>query len=278
MVTLIFLLTFSLALAACGKSDKTSKTSEGKVQSGGSRDKNTILIGADTTFPPFESEENGDVKGFDIDMIKAIADKEGLKVEQIKTMDFDGLIPSLQTDAIDVAVAGITIKTERLQKVNFSNAYYKSGLSILVKNNSKIKSFDDLKGHLIATKKATSSVDYLKDHGIKDGDIKQFESIDQAYQTLESGGVDAVLFDNPVNSNFKAQHKDVKIVGGLLTGEYYGIAISKKKPDLVKKINDGLEKIKEDGTYKELFKKYFGDDSSGIVNDVKSPDDVGLKG
>lgn len=262
-IAFVILLALGMLLSACGS----------KGNGGGTT---SILVGADTTFPPFETEKNGKVTGFDIDMIKAIAKKEGMKVN-IKTMSFDGLIPSLKTDAIDVAVAGITIKKSRMQNVDFSNAYYKSGLSILVKKNSSISGLSNLKGHLVATKKATSSVDFLKAKGFKDKNIKQFKNIDQAFQTLESGGADAVLFDNPVNATFKAKHNDVKIVGGLLTGEYYGIAVSKKKSSLVKKMNDGLAKIKKDGTYKKLFKQYFGGDKSGMVNSVKKPADVAVK-
>ncbi|OWT54506.1 basic amino acid ABC transporter substrate-binding protein [Candidimonas nitroreducens] len=238
--------------------------------------KATILVGADTTFPPFETEVNGKVTGFDIDMIRAIAKAENLQVS-LKTMPFNGIIPSLQAGSIDAAVAGITIKKSRMQNVDFSNAYYKSGLSVLVKADSKIKSFADLKGHVVATKKATSSVDYMTDHGIDQRYIKQFQDIDVAYQALMTGGADAVVFDNPVNVNFKTSHdKSVKIVGDLLTGEYYGIAVSKKKPELVKELNDGLAKIKKSGEYHQLFVKYFGGDTRGAVKGVESPSSVAV--
>lgn len=234
-----------------------------------------IVVGADTTFPPFETEVDGKVSGFDIDMIRAIAKAEGMTVT-IKTLPFNGIIPSLQTGALDAAVAGITIKTSRMQNVDFSDAYYKSGLSILVKKGSGIKGFADLKGHVVATKKATSSVDYLQQHGFDMNHVKQFANIDSAYQTLETGGADAVIFDNPVNVNFKIQHHNVETVGPLLTGEYYGIAISKKDPALVAKINDGLAKIKADGEYHQLFVKYFGGDTSGEVNAVMKPASVAV--
>ncbi|MBV6303319.1 basic amino acid ABC transporter substrate-binding protein [Candidimonas humi] len=237
----------------------------------------TILVGADTTFPPFETEVNGKVSGFDIDMIQAIAKAENMQVT-LKTMPFNGLIPSLQAGSIDAAVAGITIKKSRMQNVDFSDAYYKSGLSVLVKADSKIKSFADLKGHVVATKKATSSVDYMTEHGIDSRYIKQFQDIDVAYQALMTGGADAVVFDNPVNVNFKTSHKNVKIVGDLLTGEYYGIAITKKKPELVDKINAGLAKIKKSGEYHQLFVKYFGGDTRGAVKGVEKPDSVAVSG
>src|SRR3546814_9391404 len=88
-----------------------------------------------------------------------------------------------------------------------------SGLSVLVRADSKIKGFDDLKGNIIATKKGTSSVDYLLTHGINPKYIKQFQNTTPLYQTLITGGVDAVLFDNPSNVNAKAHHKGLKVVG-----------------------------------------------------------------
>lgn len=239
------------------------------------QDATSIVVGADTTFPPFESEKDGVVTGFDIDMINAIAKAENMTVA-LRTLPFNGLIPSLQAGSIDAAVAGITIKASRLQNTNFSNAYYKSGLSVLVKKDSSINSFDDLKGHVVATKKATSSVDYLTGHGFQSDYIKQFQNIDAAYQALETGGADAVIFDNPVNIDFKAKHDDVKTVGPLLTGEYYGIALSKTKPELVSKINDGLDKIRKSGEYHQLFVKYFGGDTSGEVNEALEPAKVAL--
>lgn len=239
--------------------------------------KTAIVVGADTTFPPFETEKDGKVTGFDIDLIREIAKAEGLTTS-IKTMPFNGLIPSLQAGSIDAAVAGITIKTSRMQNVDFSDAYYKSGLSVLVKADSKIKSFADLKGHVVATKKATSSVDYMTGHGIDLAHVKQFQNIDSAYQALMTGGADAVVFDNPVNVNFKTSHpKDVKVVGDLLTGEYYGIAVTKKESWLVEKINAGLVKVKKNGEYKKLFVKYFGGDVSGAVEGVVSPSSVAVK-
>lgn len=239
-------------------------------------DKNSIVVGADTTFPPFETEVNGKVAGFDIDMIEAIAKAEGLKVT-FRTMPFNGIIPSLQAGSVDAAVAGITIKTSRMQNVDFSDAYYKSGLSVLVKENSKIKGFADLKGHVVATKKATSSVDYMTNNGIDIKYIKQFQDIDTAYQALMTGGADAVVFDNPVNLNFTTAHKGARVVGELLTGEYYGIAVSKQSPELAAKLNDGLAKIKKSGEYKQLFVKYFGGDFSGAVNEVKKPAEIAIK-
>ncbi|HEX7381055.1 MAG TPA: basic amino acid ABC transporter substrate-binding protein [Nevskiaceae bacterium] len=234
----------------------------------------TIIVGADTTFPPFEAEVGGKVTGFDIDMIRDIAKAEDLKVD-FKTMPFNGIIPGLQVGSVNAAVAGITITKSRMQSVDFSDAYYLSGLSVLVRKDSPIKGFSDLKGHVVATKKATSSVAYLQTHGFDMGNVRQFANIDAAYQALLSDGADAVIFDNPVNLNFELHEKDkVKIVGDLLTGEYYGVAVSKKNPWLVAKMNAGLKKIRANGEYDKLFDKYFGGDAHGKVTEVKAPASV----
>jgi polar amino acid transport system substrate-binding protein/glutamine transport system substrate-binding protein len=259
-----------LGAAGCSQNQKDNATN-----TDGTSKQQTIKVAADTTFPPFESEVNGKVQGFDIDLINAIAKKENLKVD-LSTMPFTGLIPALQAGSADVAVAGITIKTSRLEAVNFSDAYYKSGLSVLTKKNSGIKSIDDLKTKTVATKKGTSSVDLLKSKGVPDANIKQFDDINAAYSALESGGADAVVFDNPVNLNFAKDHKDVQTVGDLLTGEYYGIAVNKNDADLLKKINEGLKEVKADGEYKALFDKYFGGDTSGQVTEELDPTKAAL--
>lgn len=269
-----------VTLVGCGTSttNSTGSGSSGTAStgtdnsSGSSSTQLTMLVGTDPTFAPFEMSKNGKISGFDIDLLNAIAKDEHIKIKEYKRMQFTGLIPALVSDQVDVAVAGITIKNSRMKSVNFSNAYYKSGLSILVKKGSKITGINDLKGKTVAAKKGTTSVDLLKQHHIKD--VKQYDETDQMYSALESGGVDAVVFDNPSNLSFMKTHSNVKTVGPLLTGEYYGIAVSKKRPNLLKAINAGLKKVQQDGQYKKIFKKYFGDTQNGMVTTVKTPAQV----
>lgn len=265
---LVGALTASL-LAGC--SSDSSKT----ASSTGSTGPQTIKVAVDATFPPFEYRKDGKSQGFDIDMIEAIAKKENLKVE-FTTVPFTGIVPALQAKSVDAAVAGMTIKKSRLEKVNFSNAYYKSGISILTKKDSSFKSLDDLKSKLLATKKGTSSVDLLKSKGIAESNIKQFDNINDAYSALISGGADAVVFDSPVNQDYVNGHDNVHVIQSIPTGEYYGIPVVKSNTKLLKKINDGLKAIKEDGQYEKLFDKYFGGDQSGLVKEELAPDKAAL--
>lgn len=251
-------LVLGLLVTGCGTASQqpsgssTSGTDANAAQS--------IKLGADVTFPPFEQMENGKVTGFDIDIINAIAKEANLTIEgDIKTMDFQGLIPAIQTGTIDVAVAGITIKPERAKQVNFSKPYYKSGISLLVKKDSTIKSVDDLNGKTVAVKLGTTGDLMMSDK--KDVNVKRFNNIDEAYRELQNSGADAVLFDNPVHQNYiNTGHDNVTVVGGLLTGEDYGIAVTKKDPQLVEKINAGFDKIIENGEYEKIYHKYFSDD------------------
>ncbi|KLU64241.1 MULTISPECIES: basic amino acid ABC transporter substrate-binding protein [Desulfosporosinus] len=249
-------------LVGCGTTGTTSTSSSaGKSAS----QQEVIKLGADVTFPPFEMMKDGKVTGFDIDLIKAIAAQENLKIaDPIQTMDFQGLIPAIQTGTIDVAVAGMTITSAREQQVNFSKPYYHSGLSILVKNDSTIKGLADLKGKTVAVKLGTTADIMLsKDQGIK---IKRFNNIDDAYNELQNGGAQAVVFDNPVNLNYiNTGHSNVKVVGSLLTGEDYGIAVTKQNSQLLQKINDGLDKLIANGQYEKIYRDYFKSDNNGLI-------------
>ncbi|MEC1179603.1 basic amino acid ABC transporter substrate-binding protein [Metasolibacillus meyeri] len=259
-------------LAACGE----GKSEEGSGGTGSS-DKLVIQVGTSPTYPPFESDVNGELVGFDIGLIKKIAEAEGFEVE-FSTMQFDGLVPALIAGQIDVVVGAITITDKRLENVAFSNAYYKSGLSILAKPSSGITGFDDLQGKLVGIQKGTSSYNYLIANGVEDRNIKQYADISTTYSSLDTGGIDAVLYDNPSNINYiTTQTTDAEIVGDILAGEYYGIAVNKKKPELVEKINAGLAKLQENGEYEKLFDEYLNGEKNGLIEGVAKPEDVVIK-
>ncbi len=258
MVRKIFLLflTLSLGLIFNLPTMSFAKSSSKKI----------INVASDTTFPPFEYEVNGKIKGFDIDLISAVLRSEGFKLK-LRSMNFQGLIPALQTGTIDIAVAGITIRPGRAKVVNFAYPYYHSGLSILVKKSSLIKDFPDLKGKIVAVKLGTTAdIMMSKTPGVK---VQRFSNIDDAYNQLRSSGANAVVFDHPVNLNYAKTHHNVHIVGHLLTSENYGFAITKKEPWLLKVVNKGLKKVYKNGTYTKLYKKYFGNDEHGFVKIVK---------
>ncbi|MFD2923022.1 glutamine ABC transporter substrate-binding protein [Halobacillus naozhouensis] len=241
-----------LGLAACGSSEESSG-SDGELE-----DKYTVAT--DTGFVPFEFKEDGEYTGFDIELIKAIADEAGFEIELAPT-NFDGIIPGLQTGKFDIAIAGIGITEERAKKIDYSDPYYESGLRIGVpKDNTSIKSLEDLEGKTIATRLGSTSAAFIKEN-IKGATPNEYQQMSQVYLAVENGSADAVLYDAPnVAYYVKTEGSDkLKMVGELYKAEQYGIAISKGQEDLVKAINDALATLKENGTYDEIYKKWFGE-------------------
>jgi len=210
-----------------------------------------LVVATDTAFVPFEFKQGDKYVGFDVDLWAAVA-KE-LKLDyQLKPMDFSGIIPALQTKNVDVALAGITITEERKKAIDFSDGYYKSGLLVMVKaDNNDVKSVKDLDGKVVAVKGGTGSVDYAKAN-IKTKDLRQFPNIDNAYMELGTNRADAVLHDTPNILYF------IKTVGDSLEAQQYGLAFPKGSDDLRNKVNGALKTLKENGTYNEIYKKWFG--------------------
>src|SRR5690625_5588509 len=141
-----------LGLVACGSGDEEAdaEASEGEL-------KDTYTVATDTSFVPFEFKEDGEYVGFDIDLINAVADEVGFEIE-METTNFDGIIPGLQTGSFDIAIAGISIREDRKESVDFSDPYYESGLSIGVHiDNDDIHDIDDLEGKTIATRLGSTS-------------------------------------------------------------------------------------------------------------------------
>ncbi|RUM23350.1 glutamine ABC transporter substrate-binding protein GlnH [Rhizobium vallis] len=216
-----------------------------------------LVVATDTAFVPFEFKEGDKYVGFDIDMWDAIAKEIGVTYT-LQPMDFNGIIPALQTKQVDVALAGITIKDERKKAIDFSDGYYDSGFLLMVPVDSAIKSADDLKGKILATKTGTSATDYAKEH-FKDTELRQFPNIDNAYLELQTGRVDAAMHDTPNVLYYvkTAGGGKVKAVGEQMMAHQYGIGFPKGS-ELVAKVNASLANMKKDGRYSAIYKKWFG--------------------
>ena len=221
-----------------------------------------LIVGTEPTFPPFEmtDEKTGEIIGFDIELIKKIAEVQGFQV-QIQSLGFDGLIPALQSGQIDIIASGMTITEERGKAVLFSEPYINAGLALAVlEKNEAIKGVADLTdkvvGVQIGTTGALQAEELLAAGQIKE--IKTFNTIDIVMMELINGGVDAVINDLPVTVAYIAkQPGQIKIVGEPLTSESYGFAVRLTDKELAAKINAGLAELKKNGFYDELTKKYF---------------------
>ncbi|MGD6969309.1 transporter substrate-binding domain-containing protein [Rossellomorea vietnamensis] len=251
---LSFLIALSLVLAACGTNNGGD---EGGTGEGGGT---TYTVGTDTTYPPFEFEEGGEYKGIDIDLINAIAEEEGFEIE-LKPMDFGGIIPALQADQLDVAIAGMSITDDRKEKVDFSDPYFDAGLTLVVsEDNNDITSIEDLEGKTVAVKNGTTGADKaeeLKDEvGI--AEIRQFNDSPSMFQEVANGNADVLIEDYPVIAyQIKTKDLGLKTVGDRLNGDQYGIAVLKgENQELLEKINSGLQKLRDSGEYDEIINTY----------------------
>lgn len=242
--------------AGCGGGD-AGKSAPKSAPAG----EKALRIGTNADFAPFEFQDvNGkDYAGFDMDLIRAVAKEMGVKAD-IQNINFDGLIPAMESGNLDVIISGMTINDERKKKVEFSEPYYKSGLSIIVKkDNTTINQFTDLVGKRVAVQIGTTSAKEVRK--IEGVIVTEFNSSADTFMELKAGGVDAVVNDRPVNDYYIAKSgvTDVRRLDELLTSEDYGIAMSKKNPALVKDVNAALKKLHENGEYDKIYKKWFGD-------------------
>ncbi|MNF34656.1 Glutamine-binding periplasmic protein precursor [compost metagenome] len=219
-----------------------------------------LLVATDTAFVPFEFKQGNEYVGFDIDLWAAIAKELGWKY-QLKPMDFNGIIPALQTRNVDLALAGITIKEERKQAIDFSDGYYDSGFLLMVRSdNDAIKGEADIAGKTLAVKSGTSSADYAKAN-LKASDLRQFPNIDNAYLELRTGRVDAAMHDTPNVLYYikTAGEGQVKAVGQQMMAQQYGIGFPKGS-ELREPVNGALKTLRENGTYTQIYRKWFGTD------------------
>lgn len=221
-----------------------------------------LIVATDTAFVPFEFKDGDKYVGFDIDMWDAIAKEIGVTYT-LQPMDFNGIIPALQTNQVDVALAGITIKEERQKVIDFSDGYYDSGFLLMVPVDSTITGPDDLKGKTLAVKTGTSATDYAKEH-FTETELRQFPNIDNAYLELQTGRVDAAMHDTPNVLYYVATAGGgkVKAVGAQMMAHQYGIGFPKGS-ELVAKVNAALANMKADGRYAVIFKKWFGTEPNG---------------
>lgn len=238
----------SLLLTGCGGEEKKAADAP-KV----------LRAGTEPAFAPFEFPQEGskELTGFDVELVQALGQKLGYKVEMV-SMGFDALIPALQAGNIDVAIAGMTITDERKKVVDFTDSYYTSGLMIMVRKDSPVKSIDDLKGKTIACQIGTTGEN--KSRSVEGATVKAFNTQDEAALELKNGGADAVIGDAPVIEYYmtKAGKEFAKTVGEKMEAEPYGIAL-KKDNKLTADLNKALADMKKNGEYDKLYTKWFGE-------------------
>ena len=217
---------------------------------------NVLRVGTDATFPPMEFVDNGKRTGFDIELMEAIAKNMGKQIEWID-IDFKGLIHGLIYKRFDMAVSAIYITDERKKVVDFTDPYYAGGLVAMVKdNNAAIKKLTDLDGKKVSVQVGTKSVSYLAEKFPKVQRV-EVEKNQEMFSLVDIGRADAAVTGKPAAFQYVRTRGGLRVLDEQLTTEEYGMALRKDTPELTKAVNASIAKLKADGTYAAIVKKWF---------------------
>lgn len=196
--------------------------------------------------------------GFEIELMQAIGRAEGFE-PVFRDTGFDDIVNAVQENRVDLGISAIVIEPELQRSVDFSVPYLKTGLiAAVAKDNDAIGSIDDLKGKPLVARVASTGADKC---GELSSDVKHVDYVPDALSEVKKGGAVAVIDNMPITAYYVNQSpNDFKLVGDLISPKHYGIAVAKNEPDLLAKVNDGLNKLEASGEYATLYKKWFGRD------------------
>ena len=248
----------ALLVSGCGSSPAAEKSSSTSASSAADKE---FIIACDAKYAPFSMEIDGKYKGIDVEILDAIAKVEGFKY-QLKPMDFSGIIPGIVSGQLDGAIAGMNITEERAKSVDFSDGYISSGSAIVVsKTNTTIKTIEDIQGKTVAVKKGTTGSTFAEDNKDKYKlNVTYYDDSPSMMMAVANGAADFLIEDYPVISyqiKIGEQDKLRVAVDAINTPPQYGFAVKKGgNAELLKKFNEGLAKIKADGTYDKIVKQY----------------------
>jgi polar amino acid transport system substrate-binding protein len=241
----------AIIAAGCGSSDDSSTGEAG----GGEK----LTVGSDVPYPPFEEfgKTKTEFKGFDIELVEAIAEKIG-RTPEFKDTSFDTIFRDLAQGKFDMVASATTITDEREETVDFTNPYYlPSAQSIVVKKgNPDLKTGKDLTGLVVGVQQGTTGEEYVEEE-IDTKELRTFPQGPDTIPALKAGTIDAVVIDRPVAENIIAADRDLEISGGIETEEQYGFVVQQGDEELLDELNEALQEVIDSGEYKTIYTKWF---------------------
>ena len=223
-------------------------------------DDNTISVGTDATWPPMEFiNEDKELVGFDIDLMNAIAEAAGFEVEFQNTA-WDGIFAGLGSGDYDAVISSVTITEDRKETMDFSEPYLNAGQVLVVRMDGpdEVPSLDEVEGAVLGAQIGTTGAILIQEtEGVE---LRTYDELGLAIEDLANGRIDGVVADTPIAADYALQNENyqdtLKIVGDPFTEELYGIAVKKGNDEVLSKINEGLKKVKADGTIEDLKDKW----------------------
>jgi polar amino acid transport system substrate-binding protein len=244
----------ALLAAGCGDDDDDSAADDG-VGGGG-----TLTVCTDAPYEPFEFEgDDGEFTGFDMELLREIASRMDMTME-VTVQPFDGIWLAPAAGTCDIVASAMTITPERQEEALFSDPYFEAEQSLLVQaeNEETFATLDDLTGGTIGVQTGTTGADYATENAPEGAEIREFDEPGAMFLALESGDIDAILQDFPVNAYRATQNEDLAVTETYTTGEQYGFAAAQDNEALIEDVNSALAEVREDGTYDEIYEEWFG--------------------
>ena len=256
----------ALALTGCGNSDAPADAA-GSADASGSGEmqlvaEGTLTVGTSAEYEPFEYMEDGEYKGFDLELAQAIADDLGLELK-IENVDFDTIVPGVASGTkYDMGIAAITATPEREKEVGFTDSYYMDDQAIVtMADNTEITGDNyadalNAEGMKIAVQSGSTAEAFAKEN-FPNAELVPFKNATDCFAAVQSSQANALVTNRSVAAQLVAtSFSNEQVIKQISTGEEYAIAVNKDNTALLDALNDSIAKLTEDGTVDELMTKY----------------------
>ena len=223
------------------------------------KNKNVVVAAMAAEWPPMEMvDENKDIVGFDVDLIKAIGKEEGFEVKLMNS-SWDGLFAGIASNEYDVIISSVTITEDRKKTMDFSTPYLNAGQILIVPETAKgVTKLSDFNGKTVGAQIGTTGAFEIDKH--KNIKKRTYDEVGLAVADLANGRIDAVVTDTPIAANYVLQKDEykgkLKIAGKPFTKEEFGIVVKKGNKEMLDRINRGLKKVVESGKLEQIKKKW----------------------
>lgn len=252
--TLIAAGALALTASACATETTTTESGINVVSDG------KLTVCTSLPYEPFEFEQGNEIVGFDIDLVKKIAEANDLEMELVVT-GFEGIQSgqALNSGNCDLAAAGMTITEERSKAIDFTDPYFDATQALLTKDES-LSSLEALDGKTLGVMTGTTGEKYAQENAPEGVTLKAFENLGLQTSAVKSGQIDAIIQDNGPLLDYAKKNSDTFVTAEFDTGEQYGFAVKKdSNPELLASANKVIADAKADGSYDEIYKTWFGE-------------------
>lgn len=244
------LVSVSMLLFACGSDSSSSGDSSGDS------DKKVYVVATDATYAPMEyMDDKGNIVGIDIEIVDAIAEAAGIEIEY-KNYGWEPLFPAVKSGEVDFAVSSITITEDRQKEFDFTDPYFEANQLILVPEDSDITTFEELKDKKVSAQiNTTGHIVVGELLGATSKNVVATETMPFAITEMINGNADAAVGDNAVIIDYQKNNPNVKlkvVEDSSFEIEKYGLMTKKGNTEMLDILNEGIQKIKDDGKLKEI--------------------------